>query len=510
VIHSTPGLLGIDVGTTHCKAALFGLDGSLLRLASRATPVERTPAGYASIDPQALWQAVAGAIREVAGSGLPGPLVAIGITSMAETGLLIDRATRAVRTPLIPWFDPAATSQVDRLRATGDPQERFCRAGIRPNFKCSLAKILWLRERDPQVTAGAVWLSAADYVAFRLADALGTDYSLAGRTLAFHLDRRTWDADWLATFGLEPSLFPEPKPSGNPLGGLLPGVARFLGLPAGTPVAIAGHDHVCAAFAAGILGPGQAFDSMGTAEALMGAFPSRLLGEADYQSGLVFGCHLVPGLNYWMGGLSASGGSVEWLRDILGDTPLSYADLDDLLAQASPGPTGILYFPYLAGSGSPHADVRLRGAFVGLDAAHGRVELAKAVLEGTAYEMEFIRRRAEQVFGTHIDRMAVTGGGARNQAWMQIKADVTGCRLEVPAMPEATLLGAALIAGIGVGLYAGAAEALAALGARESAVYEPVADRQARYQRFYEQGYLALQPALRAVAGQIHYMLQHN
>jgi sugar (pentulose or hexulose) kinase len=496
-------LFAIDVGTTHCKAALFGQDGRLLRVASRSTPVERAPAGQAYIDPQALWQAIVDVIRELASSGLPGPLAAIGIASMAETGLLIDRNSRIARTPLIPWFDPAATSQVDRLKAAGDPQERFCRAGIRPNFKCSLAKILWLREQNPRVTVGAIWLSAADYIAFRLAGALNTDYSLAGRTLAFRLDRQTWDTEWLETFDLEGTIFPEPKPSGTPLGGVLPGVARALGLPSETPVVIAGHDHVCAAFAAGILAPGQAFNSMGTAEALVGAFPSRPLGEADYRSGLVFGCHLVPGLNYWMGGLSASGGSVEWLRGVLGDPPLSYADLDDLLAQARPGPTGILYFPYLSGSGSPHADVHLRGAFVGLDAAHGQTELAKAVLEGTAYEMEFIRRRAEQVLATPIDCMAVTGGGTRNRTWMQIKADITGCRLEVPAMPEATLLGAALVAGVGAGVYAGPTEALGAVGDRAMTVYEPEGGRHARYQRFYEQGYLALQEALRAVAGQI-------
>jgi sugar (pentulose or hexulose) kinase len=354
------------------------------------------------------------------------------------------------------------------------------------------------------VTVGAIWLSAADYIAFRLAGALGTDYSLAGRTLAFRLDRHTWDTDWLGSFDLEPTIFPEPKPGGTPLGGVLPDVARVLGLPEGTPVTIAGHDHVCAAFAAGIVAPGQAFNSMGTAEALVGAFPSRPLGESDYQSGLVFGCHLVPGLNYWMGGLSASGGSVEWLRGVLGDPPLSYTDLDDLLAQARPGPTGILYFPYLSGSGSPHADVHLRGAFIGLDAAHGRGELVKAVLEGASYELEFIRRRAEQVFATPIDCMAVTGGGTRNQAWMQIKADVTGCRLEVPAMPEATLLGAALVAGVGIGVYASPAEALAALEDRAVAVYVPDGDRHARYQRFYDLGYLDLQDALRAVAGQTH------
>jgi sugar (pentulose or hexulose) kinase len=133
---------------------------------------------------------------------------------------------------------------------------------------------------------------------------------------------------------------------------------------------------------------------MGTAEALLGVYERRSLDNTEYSSGLSFGCHVVPGMNYWMGGLSSAGGSLEWLRSILGDPPLTYAQMDRLFASLSTEPGDLLYFPYLAGSGAPHTDTLARGAFIGLNARHNRSDLAKAVLEGVAYEIEVIRRSA--------------------------------------------------------------------------------------------------------------------
>jgi xylulokinase len=235
---------------------------------------------------------------------------------------------------------------------------------------------------------------------------------------------------------------------------------------------------------------------MGTAETLLGALPERRLTEDDFRSGLIYGCHVARGCGYWLGSLSASGGSVEWLRAQLSDKPLSYNEIDALLASARPEPTGILYFPYLVGSGPPHTDPRMRGAFIGLSASHGRADLLKAVLEGTVYEVEFIRQTGEHITGQPIPALITAGGGIRNRAWLQIKADVSGCRIEASAEPEATLLGAALVAGIGSELYANESEAFNGLALKPVEVFLPDRERHAVYRRLYEQGYLPLQEAL--------------
>lgn len=496
-------LLGIDVGTTHCKAGIFDQVGQLVRVTSRPTQSLKSPKGFFYYDPQELWINILAVIRETIQQIPAGQIAAVGIASMAETGMLVDRLSGAPRTDLIPWFDSAATPQAETLRKADDLLERFCRAGIRPNFKCSLAKVLWLRDQNANLLSGATWLMAADSVAFRLTGVMATDYSLAGRTYAFRIDQKVWDAPWLRFLGIDPGIFPLARPSSEPLGKVHRQAARDTGLVAGTPVVIAGHDHVCAAFSAGGQLPGQVFDSMGTAEAIEGVFAERPLNDADFRSGLVFGCHVVPGMNYWMGGLSASGGSVEWLRSALGDPALTYTDLAVLLDQAAPIPTGILYFPYLAGSGSPHSDLRVRAAFVGLDAAHTRADLARAVLEGTAYEIEFIRRVAEVTIGAIIDRIIVSGGGTRNQHWMQIKADVSGCRLEALDMPEATLLGAALLAGVGCGIYPDARAAAEVVDRSERTVYLPDPASHLAYSNYYQNGFLALQAPLRAAAQEL-------
>src|SRR5215216_1723014 len=488
-------ILAIDIGTTHCKAGLFALDGTALKIATRPMVTQRAPSGETYFDPEALWRTASTVIRKVAASA--GPIAAIGIASMAETGLLVDRQTGAARSFFVPWFDTAAQAQADLIRHQSDPLERYLKTGLRASFKCSLAKVLWLRARDEGLLDGAIWLSAADYIAYRLTGKFGTDCSLAGYTFAFRVDQRTWDSDWLREWRLSPDLFPPANPSGTPLGSLQPEVAASLGLTAGIPVAVCGHDHVTAAFAMNVTSPGKVFNSMGTAEILLGALPERSLTAKDFHSGLIYGCHVASGCGYWLGSLSASGGSIEWLRAQLSDKPLSYDEMDALLALARPQPTGILYFPYLVGSGPPHTDPFVRGALIGLSASHGRADLLKAVLEGTVYEVEYIRQTGEHITGQPIPVLIAAGGGTRNRPWLQIKADVSGCRIEASAEPEATLLGAALVAGIGSGQYASEAEAFEGLYLNPVEVFLPDHERHATYRRLYEQGYLRLQNALR-------------
>ncbi len=489
-------LLGIDIGTTHCKAGLFAGDDVPVKIASRPTVTHKTVRGEAYFDPEELWKTVLAALKSVLAPG--SKVTAIGIASMAESGLLVDRRSGRPASHFLPWFDTAARPQAEKLRQASDPLERYLRSGIAASFKCSLAKILWLRENQQGPTEDTVWLSAADYIAYRLCGSFGTDHSLAGRTFAFRVDQKQWDAEWLEQWELSPGLFPPAFPSGTPLGNLLPALAAELGLEGETPVAVSGHDHICAALGAGVVEPGKVFDSMGTAETLLGVLPERPLTEADYSTGLHYGCHVARGKGYWLGGLSASGGSVEWFRSqILGEST-TYAEIDALLQPGRPGPTGILYYPYLLGGGTLVPDPQARAAFIGLTAAHNRSDLLKAMLEGTAYEVESLRRAGEKLTGSPIPTLLVAGGGARNTAWQQIKADISGCRIEACTEPEATLLGAALVAGIGCGIFTSEAEALSSLKPVKTAVYLPDEENHAIYKQLYENGYLSLQQSLLA------------
>jgi sugar (pentulose or hexulose) kinase len=474
----------VDVGTTRCKAVLFDEDGSAVAVASRSTPIRRDKDG-SFYDAEELWGTVASAMEEVAASA--GEVAAVGVGSMAETGLLVDRRTGEPRSIVIPWFDPRSARQGEALGCKDDPLVRFRKSGLRPSFKHGLAKLMWLREKDPEALKGSIWLSAADYVVFRLTGEARTDHSLAGRTYAFDIQRREWDEEWIERIGLDPGLFPVALPAGVPAGGVRSsGVA---GLPGGVPVAVSGHDHLCAALGVGAVRPGVVLDSMGTAEALVGAVEGLDLGEEEWRSGLDFGCHVVPERHSWMGGMRSSGGSVEWMRARLAEEPLSYEEVVALAEEADEGPTGILYYPYLSGGGAVAGSGAL-GGLIGLKSEHGRAELMKAVLEGTAYEMEVIRGVAESVTGNLVEKVLGAGGGTRNPIWMRIKTDVSGCRYEVPRTPEATALGAAVAAGIGCGLYGSVGEAVERAAPEEKDVVIPDEERSRAYRRVYEEGYL--------------------
>ncbi len=493
-----PVFLSLDLGTTHIKAGLYASNGDCLQVTRQPTPLRDASKGYRYIDPTALWEKAAGMLGELGTGAAAEHVAGIGIAGMAESGLLVDRRSGEARSVIFPWFDTAAGAVVDLLRRAGDVRQRFLASGIYPSFKCSLAKILWARQYLGAGLDGALWLSVPDFIAFQLSGAPGTDYSLAGRTYAFQIYAKNWDTDWLKAFDLPAGLFPPALPAGEPVGRLKAAVARQFHLPAGIPVCIAGHDHICAALAVGAAQPGVVLDSMGTAEALCGAFPEKPLGEAEFQSGFSFGCHTVPGQFYWMGGLSTSGGALEWLGSLWPGRRLSYDELDETLADIPEGPGEILFFPYLAGSGSPHSAPRLRAAVIGLDASHHLGNLVRAVLEGTAYEVEFMRGRAQQLTGRPIERVIATGGGVRNRRWMQIKADVSGCRYELAPTPEAVLLGAALTAGIGAGIYRNVSEAQAAAQLPPGEAYLPDVGRHTRYQRIWEDSYLRMQEPLRA------------
>jgi xylulokinase len=453
--------------------------------------------GRSYYEPDELWETVAGAIAEAAIMVDPIEIAVVGLTSMAESGLLVDRGSGMPRSEIIPWFDLGSSRHAADIAREATPFERFQRTGLRPSFKFGLAKLLWLREHDPEAHHGAVWLSVADYIAFRLTGQMATDYSLAARTYAFRVDTRSWDEEWIRFWGFEPAMFPLALPSGQATGGVRVEAAAATGLRRGTPVAIAGHDHLCAAVAAGAHHSGVVFDSMGTAESMLGTLPRDHLGEAEFSSGLSFGRHVAGDSYFWLGGLASSGGSIEWLRRQLGEPPLTYDQLQVLLAQAADEATGILYFPYLSGSGTPWTDPTVQAGFIGLRASHGRPELLKAVLEGTAYEIEAIRRAGEQVSGTVIDRICAVGGGTRLQKWMQIKADISGCRYDVAALDEAAVLGAAIVAGAGCGVYGGIEEAMSVLARYETTSVLPDTNRHQVYRRLYEQGFLSLQAPLR-------------
>ncbi len=483
--------LALDLGTTHCKAAVVSADGRIIALSQQPTPTVQSAQG-AYYHPEQFWQTAASVMRAaVDQAGVS--VNALGISSMAETGLLIDAGSKHPCSVVLPWFNTSGHRELKCWFGDDDTEARFCVTGLRPSPKYGLAKVLHLKGQGVKLE-GKVWLSASDYIALRLTGSVATDPTLAARTYAYSLPADDWDYDVMERLGLPPGLFPPVLPSGSPVG-----VCRGQGVPASladVPVSICGHDHVVATLAAGTSAAGQVLNSMGTAEVLLGVQEKVGIDEAKYGSGLSFGPHVLPGLMSWMGGLSASGGSVEWIRSIMSDSKLSYDEIKGLLAVASPGPSGIIYYPHLSGSGAPLPDPDARGALLGLRRSHKRGDILKAIFEGTCMAMEFMRQEAAKATGIDLNDITVVGGGARNRDWVQMKANIFGCHLNVLKIQEATLVGAALLAGWRCGLVTMNAIRTAAVR-REREVVTPDMQLHEAYQWFFREGYLAVQRSVR-------------
>jgi len=448
----TPLLLGIDVGTTNIKAAVHDLHGRVIGTASTPTITHYPRPHWAYYLAEELWERTVSVIRQaVAAVSRPERIASVAVTSMGEAGVPID-AHGDPTAEVIAWFDTRSQPQARHLDERFGKDTLFATSGLSLQPIFGLCKMLWLRDHASEAFARTDrWLNVADYIAYRLSGVCATDYSLASRTLALNLATLTWNTDLLSEVGIPHGMLAPLMPSGTPLGPILPEVAEQTTLPRSVVVATGGHDHVCGALATGIVQPGSMLNSLGTAEAVFIPLDRPIADPAMGRQGYTQGAHVVPDRYYAFGGLYTSGASISWIRDIIG------ADYDSMLAGAGDVPAGslgICFLPHLRLANPPHDDPDARGAFVGLTADVTGPVLARAVLEGLAYEtrssLEGLMRFDEV---ERPGRIVVTGGGTRSSLFLEIKATVLDRVLHVSPNEEATTHGAAMLGGIAVGLY---------------------------------------------------------
>ena len=435
-------LVGIDIGTTNVKAAAFTPAGKLLHVARRPTPTSRPAPDHAEHDPEGIWTAVTECLREVTRT-VAGTVAGIGIASMAEAGVLVG-PDGEIPYPAIAWFDKRTSTQARRLVDRMGMERIHAHTGLRAQPKHGLPKIMWLKEQQPEwIGPGYTWLSMAEFVAFRLTGQRRAAPSLAARTLAYDLAAGRWWTEVLEALELPAELFPPIVQEGESIGTVTAEAAAACALPSGVPVALAGHDHPCAALAVGLVAPGQILISTGTAETLIGVIGQPRLTPEVYASNINQGPMPLPNTVALQAGIPSSGASFEWARREL-FPGLSYDEIEALAAEASDGPSGLLFLPHVNGSGAPTPDAASKAALIGLSGEASRGAIARSVLEGTAFELRRLFTAFEKLIGARFETVYVTGGHVQNQTWMQLKADILGRTLTVPDVQEATLLGAAL------------------------------------------------------------------
>ncbi|PWH16848.1 MAG: hypothetical protein DDG58_09085 [Ardenticatenia bacterium] len=499
-------VMGLDIGTSGCRAIVFAEDGTPLGSAAREYPVDIPQPMWAEQDAEAVWQHAQDAMREAITAARIDRIAAIGLSVQGEAVIPVDDQGNALR-PAILGMDTRTEEQNRWLAATFGAEYLFERTGMPIHTINTLPKLLWLKQYAPEIWSRAHrFLLYEDFLIHKMCGRAAISRCLASRTQLYDLLDDCWSPHILTTIGLDAQRLATVQPSGVAAGEMYPALATQLGLARPPLVVTGGHDQACGALGAGLIRPGLAMVSTGTAEVVEIAMPAPQLNEVLRKGNISVYAHVVPGL-YLAMVLNHSGGLVlRWYRDTFCEGEIQRAQVsgrsayDLILANASPEPSQLLFLPHLSGSGTPWLDIASKGAVLGLTFGTTRRDVAKAILEGLTFELR-INLDLLREGGVVIDELRAIGGGARSELWLQLKADILGVPVVRPAVTEAACLGAALLAGVGAGVYADAAQAVAQV-LHLTRTYQPDPERAARYERLYAL-YRAVYPAVAPISHQL-------
>ncbi len=506
-------LVGIDLGSTSLKAIVYDLEGNAVATGNRPTEQDHPSPEHPDWmvwQPESIWGGVVAALKDaVAQLDDPSRIKGVAVTGMGMDGVPMDEAGQCLY-PFISWHDTRTAPQFDWWSKQISAEKTFSVGGnVLWAFSTAL-RILWMREHEPEILPRTdKWVLIEDFINYRLCGRLATDYSMASCTLLFDQRKLDWSDEMLGAAGIDRSLWCDAHPSGTVLGEVHDAAAKATGLPAGIPVVLGGHDYLCGALPAGAFRPGVVLDVTGTWEVVLTATAQPVLTPPVQQAGMTVEAHVArDAYAAWGGAVAAD--MLEWYRSQYGLAAAQKAeaeggsDWEHLMAEAASAPMGAqgaLFLPHMSGSGSPVVDPKSRGAFVGLGSSATKADLLRAVIEGLDYQFLDIVNTMEASLGQSFERFVAVGGAIRNTFWMQNKADVVGRPIEVPEIEEATPLGAAMLAGIGAGLYADEADALEHVQ-KPGTTFEPNAKAHAFYQQRFET-YKGLYAALKDINHEI-------
>ena len=480
-------LLGIDVGTTGCKVVAFSLDGEVLSEAYGEYPLIHRRVGFSELDSEGVWIAVLDGIHRVAESTVNDPIEALAVGCQGEAFTPVDAKGHCLQHG-ITTFDFRARE--DEL-AIGNALERLAImriTGMPLSAIATLCKLRWLRRECPEIYCEAwKFLSYEELVFQRLGVDPVIDYSMAARTMAFDINAKDWSSTMLEVAEVDREKLPDVAPSGTVVGKIGPAAARMTGLPVGAVVVTGGHDQPCGALGAGITQPGRVMDATGTVECIAPALSRPVVNQQMLQGNFSCYPHVLPDLYISLGFVSSGGVSLRWFRDQFGGDDVREAErrgvnvYDFLMASMPERPSGLLFLPHLTGAGTPTLDLGSKGAILGLTLSSTRAELVKAVIEGISFE---IRHNLDllEAAGVEIGEVRAIGGGARSERWLQLKADIFGKSVVALNVSEGVCLGAAMLAGIAIGRFESADEAVARF-VTEKKTYHP----RPEVQGFYEE-----------------------
>ncbi|MEI6156895.1 MAG: FGGY-family carbohydrate kinase [Atribacterota bacterium] len=467
-------LLGIDVGTTNTKVLIYDETGN--RQAENSFPTPFYPDLFGGrYRPEEIFQKLVDTIRMFP-SDSKKEIVALSISSFAEVMVGLDESMQPITKSLV-WYDSRTEPQFQEMKKVIDDSEVYARTGISPQHKYSFYKMLWHRQNEKEIFDHVRhWTSMSGYLLGALSGVLSCDYSLASRTMLFEQQTGKWSDELVSLTGVSAETMPPLVPSGLVLGTIKKEVAQATGLPEEVQVVTGGHDHLCAALSVGVFHRGRVLISTGTTESLtMARDEAPKIELKSMERPFTWGHHTAYPAYYTMNGIYSGGYSVDWMLNILGDSYPCFETLPFPRERKIP-----IFFPYLLGADYEGA----RGAFVNLEGSMAREELLQGVMASLCFEYKNVWDVMQNALSITVDQITNVGGGTHNQYWMKMKATVLDHSLVVPRDREGSSKGAALLAGIGSGVYTNPDDAFQKTFHIER-IIEPVPEMKEFLQKWY-------------------------
>ncbi len=486
-------LLGLDIGTSGVKTLLISLEGKIISNKTTSYPLATLHPGWAEQSPYDWWEATVNAIREIVSNDYidANQIKGISLSGQMHSSVFLNEKMEVIRAAIL-WSDTRTSEQCRKIYTKAGGLDQLIHYVSNPALEGFTApKILWLKEKEPENYQKVKYiLLPKDYIRYRLTGELFTEVSDAAGTLLFDVIKKRWSASLLEKLEIDQNLLPPVLNSFDLAGRITKNIAEQTGLKFGTPVVAGGADNACGAVGSGIIQEGRVMVSIGSSGVVLAQTNNP---QADQEGRIHLFNHACPDSWYMMGVTLSAGMSYEWLQKKLFNRSLDYTKLDQLAEEIEPGSEGLIFLPYLYGERTPHADADARGVYFGISGKHDQRHFVRSVLEGVTFalkdSLELIKDK-----GVEIKEIRAIGGGAKSGVWQQILADILGEEINLLNVEEGPAFGAALIAGVGVGVYDSFAEAVNRIIKVKKTIVPGIqnAERYNQYYQLYKKLYYSL------------------
>ncbi len=491
-------VIGIDLGTSAVKVLLVNQEGTVCSEVSKEYPLIQSQSGFSEQDPEDWVTQTIAALKDLVRTAdvAVEDIEGISYSGQMHGLVLLDAQNQVLRNAIL-WNDTRTTKQCKQITETlGEKLLSITRNVALEGF--TLPKLLWVKENEPDLFNQAVtFVLPKDYVRFRMTGKLGMDYSDAAGTLLLDDIAGAWSTEICETFDIPIALCPALTESFDVVGTLLPNVTDETGLSETTKVFAGGADNACGAVGAGILSDGDTMCSIGTSGVVLSFEENQ---HRDFRGKVHFFNHAKENSYYAMGVTLAAGFSLSWFKGTFAPDE-SYEELLSDLRESPAGARGLIFTPYLAGERTPYADAMIRGSFIGIDGNHKRPDFTRAVIEGITFSL----KESIELFrseGKVIRRIVSIGGGAKNDDWLQIQADIFNATVLKLENEQGPGMGAAMLAAFGCGWF-DSLEACARKFTRVTKEFQPSTPTVRQYEELY-QVYRQVYPSTKSVSAQLN------